>query len=534
MPDPLHILFVAAENDALPGGKVGGVGDVVRDVPLALAAHPDFQGTVTVLSPSYGFLHQDPISSLGTIEFSFGGQSSIAELYEVAPKRAVANVRHVVIHHPDFKFIDPVSGRPRIYCDDPPNQPFATDANRFAKFCAALAEGLLHGKFRAINRLHLHDWHTGFFLILRQFEERYTLLRSIWTVFSIHNLALQGIRPLAVESSSLANWYPELKYNTDRIRDPEYHDCVNPMAVGIRFANRVHVVSPNYADEVCRPSLPKRNHPECVFFGGEGLEGDLLQARSEGRLVGILNGCEYPVEQSPVVRDEAGWQLLLDACISEVERWPNAFKNPRHLAALDRLRSWRQRARPAVVMTSVTRVVDQKTRLMRYPESPSPIERVLARSGDDAVYILAGSGDSQYEAFFAELATLYDNFVFLNGFSVKAADTLYEQGDLFLMPSAFEPCGISQMLAMRAGQPCVVHATGGLKDTVHDGETGFTFEGRTPQELGNRFVDRTLKAIRLKQFEPALFEAIGQRAAEQRFLWSDSVARYLSKLYAPE
>ena len=127
-------------------------------------------------------------------------------------------------------------------------------------------------------------------------------------------------------------------------------------------------------------------------------------------------------------------------------------------------------------MTSVTRVVDQKVRLMRVPDAPSPLDRILQQAGDDVVYLLAGSGDRGYETFLDEAARRNSNLIFLNGYSQSGADALYRAGDLFLMPSAFEPCGISQMLAMRDCQPCVVHAIGGLKDTVHDGVTGFTFE----------------------------------------------------------
>ncbi len=531
MAEPLHLLFVAAENDALPGCKVGGVGDVVRDVPLALSAHPAFEGTITVVTPSYGFLHASPLRLLGSVEFAFSGERTSAELFEVAPKRTAPNVRHVVVHHPSFEFIDPTTGRHRIYCDDPPGEPFATDATRYARFCAALAESLLLGKLGAVNRVHLHDWHTGFFLILREFEPRYSLLRGIKAAFSIHNLALQGVRPLRGYESALESWFPGLQYDLAVVEDPEYLGCMNPMAVGIRLADRVHVVSPNYADEICLPSRPKRNHPDCVFFGGEGLEFELLRAKDEGRLVGILNGCEYPPGQSLSLRDDASWLKLVDTIYSEVARWPGATSNPRHAGTLRRLLEWKRRARPGVVMTSVTRVVDQKVRLMRFPEGPTPIERVLARTGNDAVYILAGTGDAQYESFFADLTGLYENLLFINGFSVSSAEALYGEGDLFLMPSAFEPCGISQMLAMREGQPCVVHATGGLKDTVIDGETGFAFDGTTQEALGMGFMEKTMSAVRMKINRSAEFEAIRSRAAAQRFLWSDAVGQYLERLY---
>ena len=102
--------------------------------------------------------------------------------------------------------------------------------------------------------------------------------------------------------------------------------------------------------------------------------------------------------------------------------------------------------------------------------------------------ILLGSGEAEYENRIADIAEHADNLLFLCGYSATLAEPLYRSGDLFLMPSSFEPCGISQMLAMRAAQPCVVHGVGGLRDTVEDGRSGFVFTGATPQEQASNFV----------------------------------------------
>ncbi len=528
----MHVLMVASENDALKGGKVGGVADVVRDVPPALVALPEFSGTVSVVVPSYGFLHLPALQQLASMSFKFEGQDHTAELFEVEGTRPCRGVRQLVLHHSGFESAHPQTGAKRIYVNDANDAPFATDATRFAMFAAAVLEGLQQGAFGTVDVLHLHDWHTGLLPALRQFDDRYAALRKMRTVFTIHNLALQGIRPLRGDASSFETWFPHLQYAAGLIEDPEYSGCANPMAAGIRLSDRVHTVAPSYAQEICEPSRPKRNAPDCVFFGGEGLEGDLRTARETGRLTGILNGCEYPASGSLPVRDQASWQALLKTLVSEVEGWQKAAPNPRHELALQRLRALQNQPRPSVVMTSITRVVDQKVRLMRYPEGPSPIERVLARTDGEAIYLLAGSGDADYERFFAELAPLHGNLIFLNGYCKQSADPMYSEGDLFLMPSAFEPCGISQMLAMRSGQPCVVHAIGGLKDTVKNEETGFTFAGSTPEALGNEFVSRTLKAIRLKQQAPGAFDEIRKRAFSVRFLWEDSVREYIRQLYS--
>lgn len=534
MADSLNILMVAAENDALAGGKVGGVGDVVRDVPYALADLPEFDGEVSVVCPSYGFLHENAKASLGKIEFTFGGERLAAELFEIDGKRPQAGVRQLVLHHSLFETIDSASGRKLIYVDDGAEHPFASDASKFACFNAAVAQAVLQGSFGNVDIVHLHDWHAGFYLMLREFDPAFSELRSKRTVFTIHNLALQGIRPLDGYASSLKSWFPELNYDLPTVQDPEYLDCMNPMAVGVRLADKVHVVSPGYVPEVCQPSRPQRNDSRCVFFGGEGLEGDLQNAREQGRLVGILNGCEYDaMPDSLPARDEASWQSLLSGLAEEVNAWYQKSQTFPNWLALNRLKGWLEsgRPRPSVVMTSVTRVVDQKVRLMRTPEYSPPLDRILSDAGDNAVYILAGNGDRGYEEFLHSLARKHDNFVFLNGYSHRGAELLYQSGDLFLMPSAFEPCGISQMLAMRDGQPCVVHSIGGLKDTVLDGETGFGFSGHSPEELGDGFVETTRRAIELKWNSEADFDRIRNAAFAERFLWADSVRGYLLNLY---
>lgn len=532
--------MLSAENDALPGGKVGGVGDVVRDVPTALVSLPEFEGSVTVVVPSAGFLHKDVTASLGTFTFPFGGEEQTGELFEVPGKRPHSRIRQLVIHHPILEAIDPNTGKPRIYVDDPPDRPFASDATRFACFGAAAAAALKAGLFGEVDRVHLHDWHAGFFLFVRDFVSGFQDLRQYHTAFTIHNLALQGIRPLGVsdpdreefDESSLSAWFPGIDYAHATVADPEYTDCVNPMAIGIRLSDAVHVVSPGYADEVCQPSRPHRNAADCVFFGGEGLEADLQHARDEGRLHGILNGCEYAEQTALPDRNKATWHDLLATLETEVSGWYRKKQSPRHWLALQRIHELQQSGqRPTVVMTSVTRVVDQKVRLMREPAGSAPLDRILADTEGDTVYLLAGSGDTGYEDYLDEVARRHKNLIFLNGYSQSGADALYRAGDLFLMPSAFEPCGISQMLAMRDGQPCVVHSIGGLKDTVHDSDTGFSFSGDTPESLADGFVDCTLRAVALKREAPQEFARVQLAAFAKRFLWSDSVLEYMVRLY---
>src|SRR5208283_2976797 len=145
-----HIVMLASENDALNNGKVGGVGDVIRNLPRALA---DLGWAVTVITPSYGFLHVDnPSAQIGTVRFPFGGKTLEGPMYEVTAKLPHALVRHCVFEHPAIR------GTP-IYFNDASDQPFAQDATKYALFCSAVGQYLK--TIRSEFILHLHDWHVG-------------------------------------------------------------------------------------------------------------------------------------------------------------------------------------------------------------------------------------------------------------------------------------------------------------------------------------------------------------------------------------
>ncbi len=525
MADALNVLMVAAENGALAGGKVGGMGDVISELPAALAR----KGCeVSVVTPSYGFLHKSPGSSpLRSLRFSFYGADHNAILYEVQPETARVHVRHYVVDHPIY---DPQDGVPvshSLYNIDAPDAPFATDATRFALFAVAVAEAVKREAFGRPACLHLHDWHAALLLVLRHYDLNYQFLRSTRCVFTIHNLALQGVRPFEGSPSSLAAWYPHLMLPRHEIADPRWQNCVNPMAVGIRFANAVHTVSPTYAEEILQPSDPPR------FFGGEGLEADLQAAREQGRLFGILNGSSYPPERDA---SKLSFQDVLHLLKENVIGWSGLQKTleSTHFVAHSRLADWASSPQPPeTVLTSVTRAVEQKLLLMRVSDQRDApaIHRLLESFGNRGVYILLGSGDPDYERFLTETSARFRNFVFLNGYSDGAARALYANGDLFVMPSSFEPCGISQMLAMRDGQPCVVHGVGGLKDTVIDGVNGFTFGGGTVEAQAGNFVAACLGAVELKQADPQKWERIRRNAADARFTWDEAAEQYLARLY---
>ncbi len=520
----MNILLVSSENGGLTGGKVGGIGDVIRDIPCEIAEH---DAQVHVITPSYGFLHRCKDAQwVQTLTVHFYNYPHQTDLYEVPGNAACPGVTHWVIDHPLFISYDD-QGRHRIYTDDPPDRPFAGDATKFSLFCMAVAEGVRNALFNTLDCIHLHDWHAAFLCILRRFHPRYRFMEKIRTVYTIHNLALQGVRPFKNSESSLEAWYTHMDYQWHELVDPRWPDCLNLMAVGIRLADAVHTVSPSYAREIRVPSDKPR------YYGGEGLESDLLAADKAGRFFGILNGCTY--EKAQKYPNDYYW-LLTILKKTTLEWTGSANMIPaRHFLAYARLTDLQlTEQKPSIIITSISRVVDQKLYLMRANGSNgiSGLESILNRLDNLGIYILLGTGDRQYEDFLTSMTARHDNFIFLNGYSEACAEALYANGDMFLMPSSFEPCGISQMMAMREGQPCLAHQIGGLKDTVQDKQNGFTFQGDSVEEQIDDMIRTLDNAIHIKQQAPKQWQQICRNAADSRFSWEETVNHYMRDLYS--
>jgi starch synthase len=317
-------------------------------------------------------------------------------------------------------------------------------------------------------------------------------------------------------------WFPELFGETSwidawadrRFREPNF----TPMAVGIRCADMVNTVSPTYAREILLPSDPANG-----LYRGEGLEEELREIDRRGKLLGILNGCDYPEGRSAAAIDR---RELLELMAGEVERWQAE-------PLLARIRSLQALA-PTVLLTSVTRIVEQKLKILFQPTSRGvqAIKELLdLLEAVNGMYVVIGTGVSEYEALLASTARAHRRLVFLQGYSETIAQALYANGTAFLMPSSFEPCGIGQMIAMRDGQPCIAHAVGGLKDTVIDGVNGFTFSGATLREQADDCVATVKRAIGMARGDAEAWGRIVQGARTSRFTWAMSAERYSESMY---
>ncbi|WP_428848271.1 glycogen synthase [Shewanella gelidimarina] len=577
--------MLAAENGAVEGGKVGGMADVIRDLPLALAK---LNVAVDVAMPSYGFLDRAANAQwLADINVNFTGREEQVVVYKAAHP-SLDNRYFYLFSHPLFN----TNGE--IYSQGDAARPFADDATKFALFSLSVAKALSDDLLAIAadkpskvispvpDVIHLHDWHCGIFALLRAFDRDLHSLQALPCVFSVHNLAMQGIRPLRNDSSSLTAWLPTLtdklsEQQFSAITDPRYPNCVSPLRAAIVLSDKVHLVSPSYAAEVLLPSAHSRG-----FFGGEGLEADLQVKLEQQSLIGILNGCMYPDQPLSQTADVEGelsaprlltlndWQALLATAESALLRWQMGKEHvsSQDFVAQSRLNQWQKSASKQVnngvtsgvarqsvspqdsaltsetdfLMTSVGRLTDQKVMILRYRftdevaeifwRGKTVLQVLLERMAllkPSGKFVLLGCGDLNIAREFSNMAARYANFIFLDGYDEELSKTLYQYGSLFLMPSSFEPCGISQMLAMREGQLCLVNNVGGLKDTVHHLETGFVFEGDNVFEQGAALISTFEGAMALYQSDK--WHSMERLAKQQRFDWQSQAVKYVEQLY---
>lgn len=512
------VLMVAAENDALPGAKVGGVGDVLRDLPPALIK----QGVdVECVMPSYGFLTRlTKLEHIGMVSVPFGESVQAVEVLKYTALKGKADI--YILDHP---FFSPQGDS--VYCHDGDDRPFATDATKFAFFSACVAQSLKEKAITLPDYLHCHDWHAAFLLILLRFSADYANLSSLKTVYSIHNLAMQGVRPKRDDASSFQRWFPNIPTNLDDISDPKNTHCVNPMRAGIRLADKVHTVSPTYAQEILKSSDYAQG-----IYGGEGLEGDLQRRHDNGDLIGILNGSTYPRSKQ---KEKDSKQSIVKRIANNLEQWVAKEREvlSAHWLAEKRIQNWVANKKSSILITSVGRVTDQKVRLLSYEldKGETVLDALMASLGSKGVFVMVGNGDKLLEQKLVQVSGRHKNFIFLSGFSPALADCLYKNGDVFLMPSSFEPCGISQMLAMREGQPCIVNRVGGLRDTVEPNRDGFAFEGATISEQAKDLVNVFSEVLRVYFDAPDIWKRISKAARSKRFTWDAVAQEYQDKLY---
>jgi starch synthase len=464
-------------SEAWPFAKTGGLGDVLGALPKALAR---LGHDVDVLIPHYRVAQGG--ESVATLTVDDQGRRVPVTVSEVTSD----GVRTLLVEHREYFDRDEIYGAGGA--DYPDN------AVRFAFLARAAVAWLRdHAGYEVV---HGHDWQAGLvpaLLAPRSGSRR----RAPRTVFTIHNLAYQGLFD--------ASWLPALSLDPalTGMDGTEYWGQVSFLKAGVVFASRLTTVSPTYAREIQGPEL------------GFGFDGLFRQRSSD--LVGILNGIDYdqwdpardrylpePFDAAHLTGKASAKRAVLEQFGFVVDR-----------AALER---------PLVGM--VSRMVDQKG----FDLLAALGDRLLATG---AGFVLLGTGEPRYEAFWREMAARHPDRVRVHvGFDEALAHLVEGGADVFLMPSRFEPCGLNQMYSQRYGTVPVVHATGGLRDTVRPfdpgtGEgTGFAFEAYTAEAL----LAALGSALRVYP-DRDVWHRIQRAGMAQDFSW-DRSARQYATLYA--
>lgn len=472
----MQIVFASAE--CAPFVKTGGLGDVAGSLPAALVRAG---AEVIVMVPKYATIKDEykaQMEHFSDFYVSLGWRNEYCGLEKLEHDGVT------------YMFID----NERYFARDYPYG-FFDDGERFAFFSKAITESLQHlpAGFEC-DILHCNDWQTALApVFLREFYQGLPLYDRVKTVFSIHNVAFQGQFSDTVMEDILG--VAHIPAAASQLRCDAC--SINYMLGALRYADAITTVSPTYANEIQTPEF------------GEGLDG-VLRERSYA-LQGILNGI-----------DVAGFDPATDKRIAANYTVEDRSGKAVCKAKLQEELGLEVRDdRPLMVM--VTRLTRQKGMdLVMYA-----LDRIL--SGGVQVAVL-GTGDRDYEDGLRYFQDKYPGTMAARiEFDPALSQRMYAAADMFLMPSKFEPCGLSQIIAMRYGTLPIVRETGGLKDTVipyneFTGEgTGFSFSNFNGDEMG----DAVFRAARLFWDNRDAWNQLVTQAMSQDFSWTRSADKYL-------
>ena len=472
----MQIVFASAE--CAPFVKTGGLGDVAGSLPAALVRAG---AEVIVMVPKYATIkdeYKSQMQRFSDFYVSLGWRSEYCGLEKLEHDGVT------------YMFID----NERYFARDYPYG-FFDDGERFAFFSKAITESLQHlPEGFECDILHCNDWQTALApVFLREFYQGLPLYDRVKTVFSIHNVAFQGQFSDTVMEDILG--VAHIPAAASQLRCDAC--SINYMLGALRYADAITTVSPTYASEIQTPEF------------GEGLDG-VLRERSYA-LQGILNGI-----------DVAGFDPATDKRIAANYTVEDRSGKAVCKAKLQEELGLEVREdRPLMVM--VTRLTRQKGMdLVMYA-----LDRILA--GGVQVAVL-GTGDRDYEDGLRYFQDKYPGTMAARiEFDPALSQRMYAAADMFLMPSKFEPCGLSQIIAMRYGTLPIVRETGGLKDTVipyneFTGEgTGFSFSNFNGDEMG----DAVFRAARLFWDNRDVWNQLVTQAMSQDFSWTRSADKYL-------
>lgn len=473
-----NILIVASE--AIPYMKTGGLADVAGSLPKYFDKS---KYDVRVIMPKYKCMSEEFLPQLKFVchfYVNLNWRKQYAGIFK-------AEHDGVTYYFVDNEF---------YFAGDKPYNNIYEDVEKFAYFSKAVLEALPIIDF-APDVIHCNDWQTGLLpVFLKTVYGSDNFYAGIKTVFTIHNMKFQGrwkIREIA-DITGL----PEHIFNSGEL---EFYGEANYLKGGIVYADEVTTVSPTYAEEICTPE------------GGEGLDGLMLERRRH--LSGILNGIDYDV-----------YNPMTDQYIKKnfsIKDMSGKMLDKRQLQEDHGLKV----DNDVMLIGIVSRLTDQKGfDLVAYM-----MDEMLSTM--DVQFVVLGTGENQYEGMFHYFQSKYPEKISAYiGYSEEKAHEIYASCDAFLMPSLFEPCGLSQMMAMRYGTLPIVRETGGLKDTVQpyneyeNKGTGFSFADYNAHDMLHviKYANDVFKNHRDR------WQEMMERAMREDFSWNASARKY-EKLY---
>lgn len=450
----MKVLF--ASSEMLPYAKSGGLADVASSLPKSLAEFVD----ISTLMPFYSFMKKEGLKLVFSEDISLGGVSYKVNFYKKT------NTTTYFVEAPQL------SDTQNLYGDklgDYENNDF-----RFGIFCKAI---VVLAKKLDVDILHLNDWHTALSaLYLKETKSK------IKTVFTIHNLAYQGI----FTKKSLKKLSINKKHF--HINGLEFYEKISFLKAGIAYSDAVTTVSPTYAKEILTKEF------------GCGLDGFLKYHKD--KLHGILNGIDMTLF-NPKTDDSLFKKYDFNSL--DVK-----YENKKHFIKISSLKNPKL---PLFVM--VTRLVEQKGIDLVIKS----LKKILSKKLN--LYVV-GEGSLEFASKLEKFSKKYENFEFSNTYNEELSHKVYAAADFLLMPSRFEPCGLNQMISMTYGTLPIVHEVGGLKDSVKDDVDGIVFKNETKKD----FILALERAITLKK-NSEKFNTMRISGMQKDLSFASSALRYL-------
>jgi starch synthase len=485
----MKVLIAASECSPLV--KVGGIADVIGSLPIALRGHTiDVRITIPFYKPLMDFYEKNTNfrieKKLETV-LKYGSENLKITLFET--KLPNTDIPIYLIDNPDY-----ISNGGIYFSPETMSSP-DNELVRFAIFSKAICT-LFSNQNDVFNPdiIHCNDWHTGLVPQILQNNAHLSFKQQkVKTIFTIHNLAYQGFSKLEVAEKLNLN----LEYDQS-LRWDAQDDNLDFLLQGIIGADYVTTVSEKYAEEIQQPEF------------GEGLH-EILQAR-QSRLIGILNGISYDVF-NPATDN------LIPSKFTTADWHEKKDINKMSLQA--KLGLDQNKDKPLIGIVS---------RLAQQKGLDLVVDSIKDILNEDVQIVILGTGDPQIESKIDTYNTdesKNKNFRGVLKFSEEMARMIYAGSDMFLIPSRYEPSGLTQMIAMKYGSLPIVRATGGLYDTVDNEVTGFTFEHLNIEEL----LQSIKRAVGFYINNKAMWNRMVLTAMQQDFSWKESAKKYVMVYY---